>query len=332
MKNLIILLYRERGVSMATADQIKMLVKSHFAENEEQFNTTVLQLAAQEARKGRTELALEIKKIVEMERVKKNKVVHFNKFNELIDYKKPDYRLAELVLKPELRERIERIIKEFRKQDKLKKYNLKNRRKILLVGPPGTGKTMTASVLATELDMNLGTVMVDKMVTKFMGETSAKLRQIFDDISNVQGVYLFDEFDTIGTERSRDDDVGEMRRILNSFLQFLEQDESTSLIIAATNNIKMLDQALFRRFDDVIFFENPNKVQIIKLISNKTALFLGDVNLEKVAQLAMGLSHAEISSACEDSIKEVILNDEEHLTEKILVEMISDRKAVYKKG
>ena len=97
----------------------------------------------------------------------------------------------------------------------------------------------------------------DKLVTKFMGETSAKLRQIFDSIESIVGVYLFDEFDAIGADRSLDNEVGEMRRILNSFLQFIEQDDSESIIVAATNNQKLLDQALFRRFDDVLHYTLP---------------------------------------------------------------------------
>jgi SpoVK/Ycf46/Vps4 family AAA+-type ATPase len=116
---------------------------------------------------------------------------------------------------------------------------------------------MTASVIASELELPLYTVQVDKLVTKFMGETSARLRQIFDNVEIQQGIYLFDEFDAIGADRTLDNEVGEMRRVLNSFLQFIEQDASDSIIIAATNNQKMLDQALFRRFDDVLIAGAP---------------------------------------------------------------------------
>lgn len=132
-----------------------------------------------------------------------------------------------------------------------------NRRKRLIEGKPGTGKTMTASVIASEVSLPLYTIQVDKLVNKFMGETSARLRQIFDSMETQQGLYLFDEFDAIGADRSLDNEVGEMRRILNSFLQFIEQDASDSIIIAATNNQKILDQALFRRFDDVLHYDLP---------------------------------------------------------------------------
>ena len=120
-----------------------------------------------------------------------------------------------------VQERIERIVHEYRQQDKLKQHALAHRRKILLIGPPGTGKTMTARVLAHELRLPLHTVQVDRMVTKFMGETAAKLRQVFDLIQQEPGVYLFDEFDAIGGERTLDSDVGEMRRVLSALLQFI---------------------------------------------------------------------------------------------------------------
>ena len=178
---------------------------------------------------------------------------------------------------------------------------------------------MTASVLAGELQLPLCTILMDKMVTKFMGETSVKLRQIFETISENQAVYLFDEFDAIGTERSLDNDVGEMRRVLNSFLQFIEQDDSRSLIVAATNNPKLLDQALFRRFDDVLHYQLPGEAEIRRLIENRLGEFLGHRFLWKsILEKANSLSHAEISKACDDSIKEAILNDQNKVDEILL--------------
>lgn len=317
---------------MATADQIKMLIKSHYAENSEHFNTAVLQLAAHEARSGHIALAREIKEIVDKERNKRSSITHLNKNNDLINYQETNKRLSEMIISSELERRILRIKNEFRKQDELKKYNLKNRRKILLVGPPGTGKTMTASVLSTELGMPLGIIMMDKMVTKYMGETSSQLRIIFEAIENLQGVYLFDEFDAIGSKRENDNDVGEMRRVVNTFLQLLEQDTSGSLIIAATNNISSLDEALFRRFDDVIFYQNPDELQIQSLIENKFASFSTALELSEITDLSSGLSHSEISRACEDSVKEVILNNRNKVTQDLVLKMIQERKDIYEKG
>ncbi|MDQ2087918.1 ATP-binding protein [Herbivorax sp. ANBcel31] len=318
---------------MATAEQIKMLIQSHFDKDDDRFKTVVLQLAAYESKKGHTSLAREIRSIIDKSK-SSGKVIHLNKdFGDMIASSISENRLSELVVEDDIKARVERILKEFRQQDKLKKHGMNNRRKILLAGPPGTGKTMTASILAGELHLPLCTIMVDKLVTKFMGETSAKLRQIFETIAETQAVYLFDEFDAIGSERSMDSDVGEMRRVLNSFLQFIEQDQSLSLIVAATNNLRLIDQALFRRFDDVLHYRLPKESEIEKLIKNRLSGFIDSkLELKEVVKKCIFLSHAEIARACDDAIKEAILNDKETVDKKLLYLMIAERNSVYQRG
>jgi SpoVK/Ycf46/Vps4 family AAA+-type ATPase len=241
----------------------------------------------------------------------------------------PDIRLSDLVVSDEVESRILRILNEFTNRNKLKRYGLVNRRKILIEGSPGTGKTLTASVIASELHLPLFVVQMDKLVTKFMGETSVKLRQIFDSIEDVTGVYLFDEFDAIGADRSIDNEVGEMRRVLNSFLQFIEQDTSESIIIAATNNQRMLDQALFRRFDDVLHYSLPSSDDIKRLFEIKLNGYSSDfVPSESLINKALSLSHAEIARVCDDAIKHSILNDIT-LAQEDLIRIINERLSVY---
>lgn len=319
---------------MATAEQIKTLIQSHFDRNDDRFQTVVLQLAAYEAKQGHGALAREIRTLADKGRSNSGKVVPLNKeFSDLIQSAVVDNRLSELVVTEEIKTRVERILNEFRQRDKLMKHGMNNRRKILLVGPAGTGKTMTAAVLAGELHLPFRTILMDKMVTKFMGETSVKLRQIFDTIAENQAVYLFDEFDAIGTERSRDNDVGEMRRVLNAFLQFIEQDDSKSLIVAATNNPKLLDQALFRRFDDVLQYQLPGEAEIRRLIKNRLGGFPGaGLAWKDILAKANSLSHAEITKACDDAIKESILSDKSKVDGVLLTAMIDERNAAYHKG
>lgn len=208
------------------------------------------------------------------------------------------------------------------------KHNLENRRKILFSGNPGTGKTMTASIIANELRLPIYVVLMDKIVTKYMGETSAKLRQIFDFIKDVPAVYLFDEFDAIGGQRGKDNEVGEMRRVLNSFLQFLERDHSDSLIIAATNNLELLDQALFRRFDDVIRYQLPTDNEKLQLLKNRLNGNLSNKEIKDLLPELTSLSHAEINQACLDVIKTSVIYDLP-IEFDLVVKTIRERKSAY---
>lgn len=315
---------------MATGDQLKILIKSHY-DNEDSFRTIALQIAAYEANKGNTMLARDIRKIIDYSSKSNRREMYLhNDCNGLIDCAVPKYRFRDLIVNREVKDRIDRIIKEYFNRDKLRSHGFENRRKILLCGPPGTGKTMTASVLAFELGLPICTILMDKIVTKYMGETAIKLRQVFDFIAEHPGVYIFDEFDAIGSDRNRDNDVGEVRRILNSFLQFIEQDNSNSIIIAATNNQSLLDNALFRRFDDVIKYELPRRIELKRLIKNRLGSFYNkDINLVDIAGQFESLSHAEICRVCDDSIKEAILSDKSYVDEKILLQMIKERLGSY---
>ena len=195
---------------MAKAEQIKALIKSHYDFNQERFSTIALQMAAHEARQGRNALAHDIKALVDKGKKSPLKIVPNETLSDLIHWKEPESRLAHMIVQNELKQRIEKVLHEYRQKSKLQKFGLSYRRKILLAGPPGTGKTMTASVVAKELNLPFYLILIDKIVTKYMGETSAKLRQIFDFIEKNSGVYLFDEFDAIGAERTRDNEVGEI--------------------------------------------------------------------------------------------------------------------------
>lgn len=315
---------------MATADQIRSLVKAYNAHDDEKFKTVVLQIAAHEAKLGHGSFAQELKK--EVSNIGKNggrTILRMNNQNTMLQLSVPSTKLTELVASDAIIAKINRILVEYRNKNKLYNSGLSNRRKILLEGAPGTGKTMTASVIASELGLPLFTVQVDKLVNKFMGETSVRLRQIFDSMASDVGVYLFDEFDAIGADRSMDNEVGEMRRILNSFLQFIETDASDSIIIAATNNPKMLDKALFRRFDDVIHYELPDDYQISKLFEYKLDGYIQEnVCSHEVIEAARGLSHAELSLVADDAIKESILYGND-ITSLMLISLLNERHRSY---
>ncbi len=316
---------------MATAEQIKSLLRSHFDNDSERFLTISMQVAAHEARQGHSALAEEIKGLVEKNKFSRTRVITLHPdLSDLILQAGPETKLPELIVNDSIKTRIARLLKEYRQKSKIQLFGLENRRKLLISGPPGTGKTLTASIIAGELHLPLYTILVDKLITKYMGETAAKLRQIFEVIARQKGVYLFDEFDAIGAERGRDNEVGEMRRVLNAFLQFIEHDKSESFIIAATNNPGILDKALFRRFDDVLYYKLPEKEQVVQLIKNRLGTFKGALQPESVADTIRALSHSDICQACDDAIKDAILEGKTKVTKEMLLNMLKDRFDVYR--
>lgn len=308
---------------MASAEHIKGLIRAHLEQDNARFKTIVLQIAANEARQGHMVVARELKQLSE-KLSNTNNIVQINN-NPLLEMYMPNDKISELIVSNNQKIKINRILEEFKNRDKLQAYGLSNRRKILLEGAPGTGKTFTASVIASELGVPLFVVQMDKIVTKFMGETSAKLRLVFEDIKKNIGVYFFDEFDAIGANRSLDNEVGEARRILNSFLQFIEQDDSNSIIIAATNNHRLLDQALFRRFDDVIHYAMPEEDEIRAIFEKKLVkkYYIGNINTSLI-DAAKGLSQSEIISACDDCFKSAILYNKQ-FNEADLIAVMKDK-------
>lgn len=323
---------------MATAKQLTALLQSFSQGDEERFYTTALQLAAHEARLGHGKLARDLRDLVDQARSKRS-AVKFSRgqsaipiatprgeLSNLLSVSYPDTRLNDMVLPEELGRRLHRVLREQRQQAKLLSHGLPPRGKLLLIGPPGSGKTLTAHALAGELRLPLFLIVLDALMTKFMGETAAKLRIIFDAIGQTRGVYLFDEFDAIGAQRNASNDVGEIRRVLNSFLQFLESAPSTSLIVAATNHPELLDPALFRRFDDVIEYQQPTPELAERLLQARMASFdTSAVDWPEVLRNVAGSSYAEIVRSCEDAAKEAILSGSETVTTEFLSTALRER-------
>jgi SpoVK/Ycf46/Vps4 family AAA+-type ATPase len=321
---------------MATANQIKALLKSHVTGDDEKFITIAMQVAAHEARQGHNKLAEELKQLIDQAKSKKKNAANVlslvqpkKELEGILEASFPKLHLSDLTFSEKQTDTFKRIIKEYKQQDKLRSHNLEPRRKILLYGPPGTGKTATASALANELKLPLFTIRLDGLITKFMGETASKLRLVFDAIRTTRGLYFFDEFDAIGSDRMSPNDVGEIRRVLNSFLQFLEHDESDSFIVAATNYKNLLDPALFRRFDDVLNYELPSQNQVKILVKNKLSHFnlsVSEKEWEQIEKISDGLSHAEITRACDDAAKWMVLEGKESLSFQNIADMLEDRK------
>ena len=325
---------------MAAADQIKSLINSFAEGDEARFYATAMQIAASEARSGHVVLAEELKKLIDTAKEKSHKIRSFSivkalpvnaaqkELNDLLELSHPHEKLKEMVLISELQKKITRVLDEHKKIEVLRQNNLFPRKKLLFTGPPGCGKTMSARVLASELSVPLFIIKLDGLISRYMGESIAKLKLIFDSMQQFRAVYFFDEFDSIGTTRNQANDVGEIKRVLNTFLLQIEKDNSNSLIIAATNMPETLDQALFRRFDDIITFPLPDKEEILKLYKKE----LIDFKLSKkfdfnhIAKESVGLSYADVHRICEDMFKDFLVYGAEEVSESRLISYAHNRK------
>ena len=323
---------------MATAEQLKALVRSFGAGDDATFMAVAMQVAAYAARHGHGRLAEELRALIDEAKSRGELAPRRHEpptplvqprgdLAGILSVEYPATRLGEMVLEASIRRKLDRVLHEHRQAAKLQAHGLAPRRRLLLVGPPGSGKTMTAAALAGEMGLPLFTIQLDGVITKFMGETAAKLRLVFDAIRATRGVYLFDEFDAIGGRRTASNDVGEIRRVLNSFLLFLEQEHSDSVLIAATNHPDLLDRALFRRFDDVIEYGTPTGAAIDRAVRAKLGAFdISGVAWKRIRAAARGLSYADLTKACEDALKETVLVDHRKVSTQSLLAAFAERR------
>lgn len=320
---------------MASADQLKALLTSHIEDDDDRFYSVAMQVAAHEAKLGHGKLAEDLRALIDNAKSQRSTVspVPINRprgeLASLLEVSYPKTRLGDIILGDTLAEQLQRVMREQRHAGRIVEHGLSPRRKLLLIGPPGTGKTLTASILAGELGLPLLQVRLDGLITKYMGETAAKLRQIFDATSRTRGVYFFDEFDAIGSQRGLANDVGEIRRVLNSFLQMIEQDQSHGLIVAATNHAEILDPALYRRFDDVLHYNLPDKAQIAKLLKTRLAgTATKQIRWQSLAALAAGLNYAEVTRAANDVLKDALIRQCTYVREADIKIMLKERQNI----
>lgn len=302
---------------MSRAEQVKALIRAYGSTDAKDFYSVALQMAADEAQRGHVRLATELRDLVEQLQAKAAQPVRAaavplmqprGELAELLTVRYPQEHLNRLVVSATVETKLTRLLTEQRHHALLRERGLRPRRKLLLVGPPGTGKTLTASVVATELKLPLFIARFDSLITKFMGESASKLRIVFEALKATRGVYLFDEFDSLGLQRGAQHDVAEMRRTLNVFLQLIENDPSDSVILAASNHGSALDTALYRRFDDVVQYDLPDSVMRERLLANSLASMAApDLDYAALARAADGLSQSEIVSASQDAMKDVVL-------------------------
>ena len=328
-----------------TAQYFIRLLESHIDRNESEILTIALQCAAREARSGRKKNAEIINDLVQKARdasrlgnpyIGQTPVGQTRpraEIQEFVESSDPNLKLSQLILSDSIAQNLMRVIAQQENRKTLRGFGQVPASHVLLFGPPGTGKTYTASAIAGELRIPLFTIRLNSLFSKFFGETAQKIRHLFDHIAQVRGVYFFDEFDAIGTCRSTSNDVGEIRRVLNSVLTFMEEPNSTdSLVLAATNQIEVLDEALARRFDEIIEYLQPDKMSARGILKQRLGKF-GFTNQDyaKIDPLLAELNQAEIVWAADSAIKEAILAEQSKVSIQTVQDTLRNRQSVKKK-
>ncbi len=325
---------------MARADLLRKLFASYQKADDAAFRAVASEIIEEERKKHHTILANDLQRILS------NGVRTLNSFqtantlfdpvptdsdrhSPLLSIRSPDRYFEDLVLDESIQIIIGRILREFRSWEVLEANGLMPVRRVLFSGPSGCGKTATAEAIATELGLPMLYVRFDSVVSSLLGETAANLRKVFDYAERGQWVLFFDEFDAIG--RSRDDatEHGEIKRVVNSFLQLLDNWSGRSLVIAATNYEQVLDPAIWRRFDDVIRFEKPDKHALKSLIKKRLIpLQVQAKQVERIAKALDGHTFADAERVCLDIRKSCVLDRNKRVREQdvsIALERLSYR-------
>lgn len=301
---------------MARADLIKKLFSSYKNKNNELFMKTANEIIEDEKKKNHAILADDLKAILYDERSFKKSISSFtsqtpkdkDKDAPLVEIMYPEKYFSDIITTDVIKEQLEDIINEFRNWDVLMSNGVYPMRKILFYGPPGCGKTLSAQALSSELQIPLLYVRFDAVVSSYLGETASNIRKVFEYAKRESWIIFFDEFDAIG--RSRDDvsEHGEIKRVVNTFLQQIDNYKGRSLIIAATNYEKSLDYAIWRRFDETVNFNMPSNKEKKKLLEMKLNQFKGPIYVfdEYVGKMEH-FNHADIVKVAENIMKKCIL-------------------------
>ena len=322
---------------MARGELLRKLFASHAHHDDDLFRSVALEIVAEEEQKQNHLLAKDLLRMLEIpqplkltnattvsEQLPKDK----ERQAFLVDVRQPARSLADIILRKKTREQLVRILDEYRNAEVLRIHGLQPKQRLLHCGPPGCGKSLCAEIIAAELHLPILYTRFDAIISSYLGETSANLRKVFEYARSGTWVVLFDEFDAIGRSRSDPTEHGELKRVVNSYLQLLDSFQGKSLIIAATNYEGALDPALWRRFDDIMLFERPNHAEIRALLAMKLKNFPHrDLDFSKTASRLRGFAHADVEWVCLEAIKTAILQDSDAVTQNVLDAAIARQQA-----
>jgi len=298
---------------MARSDLILNLVKAGVSGDATAARATAEKIAAEERAKRHAGVADRITKILETPvRDKTNGGAHGSGVRVRdgsggIRQSRPERSITDLYLRDDVRRACDELVEEQHRADLLRAYGLEPRHRVLLVGPPGNGKTSLAEALAFELGVPLFTVRYDAIITSYLGETAQRLRRLFDFIRTEPCVLFFDEFDAIGKERGDIHETGEIKRVVTTLLLQLDELPSHCVLVGATNHPELLDRATWRRFQLSLELPQPSEKQLQRYFSDQLRSFSNPPGY--TAKRLLSLVNVRSFSEAEDFFEDVRRRD-----------------------
>lgn len=298
---------------MARGELMKKLLASYG--RDEEFRAVAEQIISEEEKKNNRVLARSLRKTLEARASRPvgpkalAPLIPFPEaagdFVELIE---PQHSKQDIILSPENIQVFIGLLREFRRADEIRRRGLQIRSKLLFCGPPGCGKTLCAEIFAAELGLPLYVVKLDRLISSYLGETATNVRKIFEFARKQPCVLFFDEFDALARARDDNGEHNELRRVVNSLLIFIDRITPRGFLVAATNLDRALDPAIWRRFDEVIWFDKPDQRMIERFLRMKFKNVLTSFDVLFYAPELENYSYAEIDRICVQAIKASVID------------------------
>ena len=316
---------------MARGELMKKLLASYG--RDEEFRAVAEQIIGEEEKKNNRVLARSLRKSLEAGPSPRSKprglapLIPFpESAGDFIELVEPSHNKQDIVLSSENVRIFLSLLREYRRGDEIRRRGLPVRSKLLFCGPPGCGKTLCAEVFAAELGLPLYIVKIDRLISSYLGETATNIRKIFEFARKQPTVLFFDEFDSLARARSEDGEHSELRRVVNSLLIFIDRIQPKGFLVAATNFDQSLDSAIWRRFDEVIWFDRPDRRMAARFLRMKFKNVPLQFDPEAHLDGLDGYSYAELERICVQAIKASIIDQRKQVSEKDFLDALADER------
>lgn len=314
---------------MARGELMKKLLASYGRDDE--FRAVAEQIITEEEKKNNLVLARSLRRTLDAgtSRATRPKalasLIPFPEAaGDFIELVEPTHNKQDIILSAENIRIFESLLTEFRRADEIRRRGLSVRSKMLFCGPPGSGKTLCAEIFAAELGLPLYIVKLDRLISSYLGETATNVRKIFEFARKQPSVLFFDEFDAIARARDEDGEHNELRRVVNSLLIFIDRIQPKGFLIAATNLDHALDTAIWRRFDEVVWFDSPDTRMVARFLRMKFKNVAISFDPETFVARLGDISYAELDRICVQAIKAAIIGGRKTVNEADFLEAIAD--------